>query len=454
MRSLRLRLFALVAAVTMLVWALAAAWTAVSTSAQLERVLDRRLVEAARMVAALDVPVSGRARALPSPSYTHQLSCQIWSLGGALIGQSAGAPASPLAAGQAGFSQRQIEDRVWRVYTHVDDSRGIRVMVGDNIDVRQRLVRDLLLGLLLPAALGLIALGVLLWLGVSRGLRPLDKVALAIKARSPDSLAPLAVERAPDELQPLLAAMDGLLGQLDAARRTERDFVANAAHELQTPLAGLKTQAEVARRATDSSMRDHALERISISVDRTSRLVRQLLDLARQQNRPSDGELRFTRIGDAVQDVERDYGLIADLNDCAIETACEWRDVNIALDHEALRLAIGNLVENAIHHGGEGKVRIACALDDWLEIRVIDEGAGIPGDDLTRVRRRFERGRQARSMGTGLGLSIVEAAIAPAGGTLELQKLELGFAAILRFPREQIRLAPTSAAAEREAIDG
>lgn len=451
MRSLRFRLFALVAAVTMLVWAGAAAWTAVSTRAQLERVLDRRLVEAARMVAALDVPVTGGARPLPSPSYSHQLSCQIWSLSGALIGQSAGAPAAPLAGGRAGFSERRIGEGVWRVYTHVDATRRIRVMVGDNIAVRQRLVRDLLLGLVLPAAMGLIALGILLWLGVARGLRPLDQITRAIKSRSPDSLAPLAVERVPGELQPLVDAMDALLAQLDTARRAERDFVANAAHELQTPLAGLKTQADVARRATDSGMRDHALERIAISVDRTSRLVRQLLDLARQQARTSHP--CYTRLGDAVEDVERDHGLIANFNDGTIQIAGGWRDFEIALGRDALRLAIGNLVENAVNHG-EGRVRIECALGEALEFRVIDEGPGIASGDIPRVLRRFERGRQVRSTGSGLGLPIVEATIAPAGGTLELRQQEQGFAAVLRFPHACLRPASRAGGPVRqEAVE-
>ena len=454
MTSLRLRLFILVAAVTVLVWAGAATWTAISTRVQLERVLDRRLVEAARMVAALDIPVSGAAsgaaREVPSLAYSHQLSCQIWSLSGTLIGRSAGAPSSPLADGQPGFSERRINQQVWRAYTHIDAARGVRVMVGDNIDVRQRLVRNLVIGLLLPAAIGLVVLAALLWLGVRRGLRPLDLVAQAIKARSPDRLTPLALDRVPDELQPLVTSMDGLFAQLDDARRAEREFVANAAHELQTPLAGLKTQAEVARRATDPAMRDHALEKIMLSVDRTSRLVRQLLDLARHQGQPADKEICYTRLSDAVGNVERDFGLLGHRNGGVLEVECSSGEVEIALDREALRLAIGNLVENAINHGGGGRVRIECALGEMLEVRIVDEGPGIPNADIARVRRRFERGRQARSTGTGLGLSIVEATIAQVGGTLELRQTELGFAAILRFPRAQLRLASTGRTTVRE----
>ncbi len=443
MTSIRIRLFAVITAVTMLVWAGAAGWTAISTHAELERVLDRRLMEASRMVAALDIPVGETPRSLPPPSYSHQLSCQIWSLAGALVGQSAGAPDSPLASGSPGFSERDIDGSIWRVYTHIDASRGIRVMVGDNLAVRQSLLRDLILALLLPAALGLVALGILLWLGVSRALRPLDEVADAIRTRSPDSLALMTIAPVAREVQPLVAAMNGLLSQLDNARQAERDFVANAAHELQTPLAGLKTQTEIARRAKDPAMRNHALERIATSVDRTSGLVRQLLELARAQGR-GGADTCFTPLGVVIDEIVKDY----ELADSAIKSSCALRDTEIPLDQASLRLAIGNLVENAVHHGGPGQVQIECALGDRLELFVIDRGEGIHPSDLDRVRRRFERGKQASSGGAGLGLSIVEAAIAPAEGILTLQRQANGFAAIISFPRHALRLAPGCAGAE------
>ena len=441
MTSMRVRLFGLIAAVTVLVWAGAAVWTAVSTRTKLEHVLDRRLMEAARMVAALDVPVGNGSRPLPPPAYSHQLSCQIWSLAGALIGQSVGAPASPLASGAAGFSERLIDGRVWRVYTHVDETRGIRVMVGDNLEIRQRLVRDLMIGLLLPAAIGLVVLGLLVWLGIRQGLRPLARVADALHSRSPESLSPLTVGRMPDEVKPIVSAMNSLLSQLENARSAERDFVANAAHEMQTPLAGLKTQAEVARRATSREMRDNALEHIAASVDRTSRLVRQLLELAREQGRVDREHCQYTRLASVITETADTYGprAIAVFDaEADASTAC---DVEVALDREGLRLAIGNLVENALNHGGEGFVRIDCAVGDVLEIRVVDQGEGIPKEEIDRVRRRFERGRQARTTGTGLGLAIVEAAIAPAHGTLAFMRLDAGFAAILRFPLSQVRSA-------------
>ncbi|UZK70599.1 sensor histidine kinase N-terminal domain-containing protein [Sphingomonas sp. S1-29] len=443
MRSLRIRLFALVATVTLLVWSGAAAWTAISTRAEIERVLDRRLVEAARMVAALDVAAGTPAKQAIAAPYSRELSCQIWSLGGGLLGQSAGAPDVPLAGGAPGFSERSINEHNWRVYTHIDTARSIRVMVGDNLAVRQRLLRDLMFGLLLPASVGLAALAMLLWLGVRRGLSPLQRLTAAIDSRSPDSLLPLETHAVPSELGPLVRAMDELLRRLDAARQAERAFVANAAHELQTPLAGLKTQAEVARRATDDGMRDHALERITVSVDRTSRLVRQLLDLARQEAQARGSKQTFTRLGDVIEAVEHDYGLIADLKERQLKTACRHSGLEIALDQESLRLALGNLVENAIHHGQPGSVGIKCVLADTFELHVTDVGRGIARSDQERVRRRFERGPGAQAGGTGLGLAIVEAAIAPADGVLELVTHEGGFTAVLRFPRSRIREGTT-----------
>ncbi|ONF97122.1 Sensor protein QseC [Sphingomonas jeddahensis] len=371
--------------------------------------------------------------------YSRDLSCQIWSLDGGLIGRSAGTPDAPLAGGRPGFTERFVGERRWRVYTHVDPERGVRVMIGDNLAIRERLVRDLLLGLVLPAVAGLVALGVLLWLGVSRGLRPLGRIAEAIAARSPDSLAPLKVDPVPSELTPLVRAMDTLLIELDRARQAERAFVANAAHELQTPLAGLKTQAEVARRAIDPAMRDHALERIVASADRTSRLVRQLLDLAGQERHERRAGA-WVSIDDAIAAIEQDYGLIAHRSGRRIATACSRPSLEVALDEDALRLALGNLVENAVLHGGPGDVRIECALDGDLELRVIDTGAGIPPEDEDRVRRRFERGRGARATGTGLGLPIAQMAIASAEGNLDFRTLRNGFAVVLRFPPARFRV--------------
>lgn len=436
MNSLRVRLFALVAAVTMLVWSGAAAWTSLSTRAKVEKVLDSRLVEAARMVAALNVPATAIAQRVPRTPYDRQLSCQIWSLRGELLSHSGSTPTSPLASGKPGFSERAIGDAHWRVYTHVDPERGIRVMVGDNLIVRDKLISSMIMGLLLPAIVGLIALAILFWLSISRGLRPLDKLARTIETRSPDMLSPLGITNAPNELAPVVNAMDGLLSRLDAARRAERDFVANAAHELLTPLAGLKTQAEVARRASDGAMRDHALERIAFSVDRTSRLVRQLLDLAREEGRVRSDPPPRAELDMVLDEIAQIYEPLARANGVRLDIDTTCRNLLIAIEPEVLVLAIGNLVENAILHGASGRlVRITCTKDCGLELRVSDAGPGIPLQERDRLRRRFERGNGTDVPGSGLGLSIVEAAIGSMGGHLDLRCAEpSGLMAAIRIP--------------------
>ncbi|MDH2132386.1 ATP-binding protein [Sphingobium yanoikuyae] len=438
MMSLRIRLFALVAAITMIVWAGAATWTALSTRAEVQRVLDGRLIEAARMVAALDVPMVDEPRRLPPTAYTRQLSCQIWSMGGELIGQSAGAPDLPLAQGQPGFSERQIGDQHWRVYTHVDAQRGLRVMVGDNLSVRQRLVTGMMIGLLLPALVGLAGLGVLLWLGVGRGLRPLDALARSIAARSPSSLTPLDETVGPSELRHVVQEMNGLLRRLEAARQAERDFVANAAHEMQTPLAGLKTQAEVARRATDPAMRDHALEQITRSVNRTSRMVRQLLSLAGEEGRAREPQIQPVVLDPVLAEVIDDYRAVATARDMRIVVAPSCEGAAAPMAPEALRQAIGNLVENALHHAGPGgEVVIACETNGKaMEILVMDRGSGIAPQDRDRLRRRFERGAGVQNSGSGLGLSIVEAAVESCGARLDLRERPSGgLIAAIRFDR-------------------
>ena len=254
MNSLRLRLFALIAAATVLVWSVAAVWTTVSAQRDIERVLDRRLREAAHMVASLgsSAVVAPMPNDLPNTTdYERQLSCQVWSLRGELVGRSSSAPAIPLAEGRAGFSQRTIDGVEWRVYTYIVPKRGLRVMVGDTVAMRRNLVTDLMTGLIVPAVLGLLALAVLIWIGTGRGLTPLRRVADAVEARAPDDLSPLAAGAIPRELSVVTDAIDALLDRLARLRDNERHFLASAAHELQTPLAGLKTQVQIARRSDD-----------------------------------------------------------------------------------------------------------------------------------------------------------------------------------------------------------
>ena len=179
MSSIRTRLFVILITATGLIWLVATAWIYLDTQRQLQHVLDTRLMEAARMVASLarSGEVALASRSTPSPTslpipetvhlgYERQLSCQIWSLDGRLIGRSAGAPEVELSNETSGFSEREINGEPWRVYAVADRNTGIRVLVGDRLGLRDRLVTDLVRGLLLPAALMVPVLASLIWASV------------------------------------------------------------------------------------------------------------------------------------------------------------------------------------------------------------------------------------------------------------------------------------------------
>ncbi len=427
--SIRLRLILILTLATTAVWLSAVLWINISTRAQVERVLDARLSEAANMVSslmadrriALNDAAAGATIALPSDGgYSRQLSCQIWSLQGDLLGASSGAPDAKLSDDE-GFATTQIDGEPWRVFTVLNPDVGVRVMVGDRMEVRDRLVSDVVQGLLWPLAVIFPALALLIWISVGRGLAPLAHLESALRQRQPDDLRPLPEGRDPREIRPVRRALNSLFHRLENVRRSERDFTAFAAHELKTPLAGLRTHAQIARMAVDPAVRDRALASIATSVDRTDRMVRQLLDL--------------TAIDQDATSVERlDMAeLLADVADQAKDQA-DVRQVRLLIEADNLpplyasrilvHSALRNLVENAIQHSpAGGVVRLIATCDgSSVTVQVRDQGPGIRPEDRDRVTDRFWRGPGREVHGSGLGLAIVAAAVQRMGGHLEVGK--------------------------------
>ncbi|WP_113910702.1 ATP-binding protein [Roseovarius dicentrarchi] len=428
--SLKIRLFLLLSAATGLVWLSAVLWIDYSTRGEVEKVLDARLREAATMVSSLiadrridvtaDAPRQLSVPAATGAGYNRQLSCQIWSLDGGLLGQSEGAPAARLTtATQSGFSQEVVDGELWRVYTTVNTELGVRVMVGDAVAVRGRLVRDVMTGFAIPAAVILPLLAALIWLSVGRGLKPLDRLAEGLRERAPQDLSPLPAGPAPREIRPVRRALNRLFAEVEAVRATERDFVAFAAHELKTPMAGLRMQAQIARIAEDDDTRRHALLTIGQSVDRTDRLVRQLLDLATVERHGTSAAP--VDLAALIADACRDLGQMAAQKRVRVEvfgeTAGTTRTTRYLL-HAALR----NLLENAIAASPEGgTVDVSVEqTPDRLSITIRDQGPGIAPDQLDRVTERFYRPADAPQGGSGLGLAIVASAVNRLNGRLDL----------------------------------
>ncbi|KQX05978.1 MULTISPECIES: ATP-binding protein [Ensifer] len=443
MQSLRARLFAILLITTGLLWLSATVWIFLSTRAEVERVLDARLMEAARMVNSLIVspdmmkeegdthanrPAQSAIRIplLEHPHYDRQLSCQIWSLDGTLIGKSDSAPDTTLAPHAMGFSETVINGETWRVFAVENASLGVRVLVGDNLRIRDRLVNDLVKGLLLPALLIIPLLAVLIWLCVGRGLAPLRKLAGDLAAREASDLHAIEDTGTTREISPVLKSLNGLFARVAGAREREQNFIAFAAHELRTPLAGLKTQAQVALASDDGEIREKALGQIVAGVDRTGKLVRQLLDIASVEATESGRPAAGFDVGEMLTSLRTELAGQARRVDVVVDGAMSGLRIN--MDPDLFRLAARNLLENAINHSPPGAT-VSCHAEirgQHLAIAINDEGPGIPEEEMPRVTERFFRGRFKAAAGSGLGLSIVERALDRTGAELELRNRPTG----------------------------
>lgn len=444
-KSMKGRLFIVLVTATGLIWLCATAWVFFQTRREVEQVLDTRLQEAARMVSSLAISgatvTSGSAPAgvlsLPeSTTYERQLSCQIWSLDGRLMARSSGAPNESLGEETNGFSDREVDGQAWRVYAVSDATKGIRVLVGDRLGLRQRLVSDLIRGLLGPALLIVPFLGFVIWAILGRGLRPLQLMATELKTRRVDDMSPVDANHVPPELAPLANSLNGLFSKVETARRHEREMTAFAAHELRTPLAGLKTQAQVAITAQDSDVRLRALRNIVVSVDRTSRLVRQLLQVSRidaQYNIDQRDEINLGELMDEIISGETHRGPSRVVLDPALY------DIKLVTNRDLLTVALRNLHENAVQHiRADGHVSWSTSCDSsCISITVDDDGPGIPESEMSLVTTRFFRGRHKSPHGSGLGLSIVQLAAEKLGASLILRNKNpgIGLRVTLSLPR-------------------
>jgi two-component system sensor histidine kinase QseC len=261
----------------------------------------------------------------------------------------------------------------------------------------------------------------LAWLAVSHGLRPLRQFSKTIAARGPDDLSAVGMDPKHAELRPVVAALDDLLSKLRRKIESEQVFVANAAHELRTPLAVITAQAYVLSKTTEEPQRADAQFRLEAAIARASHLVHQLLALARMEmaRRP---ELTVVDLAQLVRQEIADFIPAALVRN--IEIALEAPDkLVLPLEVHAFQSVLQNLLDNAIRYGRQGG-RIVVELrsqDGGLMLSVADDGPGIADDDRSRVFDRFYRGAQREDApGTGLGLTIVKQAAARWGAEVQI----------------------------------
>ncbi len=343
---------------------------------------------------------------------------------------------NPLPRLQAeGFATVEHEGRSWRIYATPSGTQAIQV--AQPTALRAELAARSAVRLLLPVIVLLPFLGVLGWWIVGRGLAPLTGVAQTLAQRDPTSLQAIPAEELPIEVQPLVESLNALLQRLEVSFNTQRRFAADAAHELRTPLTALTLQVQLAARAQSELERVTALERMEQGVKRATRLVQQLLTMARL-----DPEAATTPA------VSTDLSLLAnsvvdELQPLAVQKSITLQvetpaPVRVLGQEDALRILLTNLIDNAIRYTAPGGlVAVGVHLSEaGVLLTVQDNGPGIPADESERVFDRFYRGRDAAAGGSGLGLAIVRQIAEMHGGSVTLQARSdvSGLQALASFP--------------------
>lgn len=406
----------------------------VQTARLLAGMIDRDMLAESRaaLQAALDEAVEQRgadAQAQrPGHPYESKLAFLVFDAAGNELLRSASAP-EPAAGGGAdevapgaglggeamsalvllapGFHDVVLRGVDWRLFKLHDQPDDQWVLVGERADVRGELAEDIAMQSLLPDLVSLPLMALLIWVAVGWGLRPLRQMEAMLKSRDPDNLSPLLIAPAPAELAPVVASLNRLLLQVNELLEREKRFLAYAAHELRTPLAVLRIQAHNAAKAPDAADREQALHQLDHSVARATRVVEQLLTLARLEPGSTRMELQTVDLLPLVR------AQLAELTPLALERGQELvldadaaADCHAAVDAHAVAVLLQNLVGNAVQHTPDaGRICVRLEADaSGVELRVQDSGPGVPPELRERVFERFFR--QGPGQGTGLGLSI------------------------------------------------
>ncbi len=444
--SLRWRLLRLVSIATLLIWSFAALLTYNQARREVQELMDGQMAKTARLLLAQvrndanhldDLPTRmANLRGTRTRRSELLLEFRIGRSDGTILARSSEhAPETPL-TGKLGYANIENRTRPWRSLILETADGAYRVQVAHSFHSRDKEALEIAvktaqpLALLLPLMIGLI------YFCVRRGLKPLDDLAADVGSRTPENLSPLAPTTAPKEAQPLVKALNRLLGRLATTLDNERRFTADAAHELRTPLAALKIQAQVAMATKDPEQSRHALAQVIAGADRATRLVEQLLRLARldplerlSDPQPFDlAELARAAVDDARSAADaRQQQLVLDVAESPL---------TVSGDRDLLGAALRNLVDNAVRYTQEGGRITVSAGTEYGQIRisVADNGPGVPPEELPHLVERFYRGRDNTAEGSGLGLAIVRRIGELHGARLEVENAAAGgFVATLRW---------------------
>ena len=362
---------------------------------------------------------------------SNDMLVQVWTPDGVQVFRTTSAARLPQRA-VLGYSNVRANGTTYRIFSLQTPMQ--TVQVAQDMAVRRNMAGNLALRTVAPVAVMMPILMLVVWWVVSRSLEPVARVRKQVAARQADDLSPVSETGLPDEVLPLVQELNLLFGRVRTAFNAQHNFVADAAHELRTPLAALKLQALSLQRADSAEAREVAIGRLTAGIERATRLVEQLLVLARQE-------------ASVVKPVPVDLAALAARTVGELAGLAAAKGVDLGLQHadvagvdgqpDALAILMRNLVDNAVKYtpaGGTVDVAVRAAPAGPLLI-VEDSGPGIPFDERERVLDRFYRVAGSEASGSGLGLAIITAIAERHGGTLTLGHSERlgGLSAQLQF---------------------
>ena len=352
------------------------------------------------------------------------LVIQVWNAEGVRIYLSRPLAGLPDQA-RMGYATVHAGHEAWRVFSA--PLRDQVIQVAQPLSVREHLAFSAALRTLLPFLLLLPLTAGLIWWIVGWGLVPIERLARAVSQRTPDALEPIPETGVPSEGLPLVRSLNSLLERLGAALENQRAFVADAAHELRTPLAALQLQVQLAQRAGSDEERAQSLAELQAGLLRASHVVAQLLTLARAEPGASE-ETEEKRVSVSLAGLVRqavgDHARIAELKGIDLGATRLDEHVSVVGDPATLRVMLANLVDNAVLYCNAGaRIDLSAGLDGGRPfVEVADNGPGIPQGERERVFARFYRRQDTAEGGSGLGLAIVKAIALRHGGRADVRE--------------------------------
>lgn len=413
-RSLQGRLLVLVLGVVAIVWLGAAVFTWRDARHELDELLDGHLAQAAALLVVQQArEVEDDDHSADAPvlhKYAPKVAFQVFHEGRLAL-RSPNAPELPMAQPgrhfKTGFRTVDIGGTEWRVFAAYGAERDVQVYVSEQVASRGAILWAVLRSVLWPMLLALPGLALASWWAIYSGMAPLRRLGRALAERRPDALQPVSLPDAPSEMQPMIGALNGLFVRIGDLIDAERRFTADAAHELRTPIAAIRAQAQVALREDDPASRRHALESTLAGCDRATRLVEQLLTLSRLEAGAAPA-MAAVDLGEIARQVAGEAAPRAIARNQAIELSAHARCPVVA-DATLVGVLVRNLVDNAIMYSPPGaKVKLSVNRSDgFVRLTVQDSGAGLAPADAARLGERFFRGLGTGVGGSGLGWSIV-----------------------------------------------